>query len=182
MFVVTLMAAIVIGGGLAYAALPDFHRAVDIRIDDLVTMVRRQLSPGFVAVRPTSTRASSELSGHPGQFAADLVSNDYWAADTARDPQPALVFTFAGRTDLDNLLVTSGAATDYARLARPRTIQLTYSDGTGEELTLRDDRTPASYPIHARQVTSVTLRITGVYPGSGSTAVAMAEVEFYHLR
>jgi hypothetical protein len=182
MFVLTLVAVTAIGGGLAYAALPDFHRAVDGRVDDLVTMVRRQLAPGFVEVRPVSALASSELSGHPGQFAADLVSNDYWAADTARDPQPTLVFTFASRTDLDNLVVTSGAAGDYARLARPRTIQLTYSDGTGEELTLGDDRKPTSYPVHARQVTSVMLRVTGVYPAGGSTAVAIAEVEFYHLR
>jgi hypothetical protein len=182
MFVVTMLGVVVIGGGLAYAALPDFHRAVDRTVDRVATLVRRQLNPGFAEVRPSAARASSELTGHPALFANDLVSNDYWAADTTRDPQPTLVFTFAGRTDLDNLVVTSGAAGDYTKLARPRTIQLSYSDGTGEELTLKDDRKPANYPIHARQVTSVTLRVTGVYPVTGNPAVALTEVEFYHLQ
>jgi len=45
MFVVTMLGVVVIGGGLAYAALPDFHRAVDRTVDGGVTLVRRQLNP-----------------------------------------------------------------------------------------------------------------------------------------
>jgi len=110
------------------------------------------------------------------------VSNDYWAADTTRDRQPTLVFTFAGRTDLDNLIVTSGAA---------RRLRQAGPAPDHPALLLRRDRRGADpqgrpqageLPIHARQVTSVTLRVTGVYPVTGNPALALTEVEFYRLQ
>ena len=63
----------------------------------------------------------------------------YWAADTRTDPQPQIHLSFSGPTDLDDLLVTSGAGRDYARLARPKDIQVIYPDGGAEKLTLTDD-------------------------------------------
>jgi len=182
-FVLTMLSVIVIGAVLAYALVPNVRQSVNDRADRLVTAVRLQFRPSFEEVHPVGSRASSELSGHPGQFAADLVSNDYWAADVARDPQPTLVVRFSGPTDLDSLLVTSGATgADYVRLARPRTLQIVYSDGTGETVDLRDVRDATAYTIHARQVTSATIRILNVYPGTGSTAVAVTELEFFHLK
>ena len=182
-FIVTLLVVLLAGGLVAYASVPNFHQAINTRVDSGITQVRRQLGAGIVEVHPTGTRASSQLSGHAAAFAADLINNDYWAADTARDAQPTVMFSFDGPTDIDYLLVSSGAATtDFARLARPRTVQLVYSDGTGEELTLKDDPKPAQYGVHARQVTSATMRITSVYPVSGTSAVALTEVEFYHLK
>jgi hypothetical protein len=182
-FLLTVLIVLVAGGGLAYAVVPNFREAVNTRVDTLATQARRQLGAGIVEVHPTSVRASSELSGHPARSAADLISNDYWAADTARDKQPTLVFTFDGATDLDYLLVSSGAGgPDFAKMARPKTVQVVYSDGTGETLTLKDDPKPAQYTVHARGVTSVAMRITGVYPVSGSSAVGLTEVEFYHLK
>jgi len=182
-FLATLLIVLVAGGALAYALVPNFRQAVNTRVDTTATQVRRLFGAGLVEVHPVTTRGSSELTGHPARFAGDLINNDYWAADVARDPQPTLVFTFDGKTDLDYLLVTTGAtAADYARLARPRTIQLVYSDGTGETLTLQDDPKPTQYSVHARQVGSVAMRVTSVYPTGGSTSVAITEVEFYHLK
>jgi hypothetical protein len=179
--VLATMAAVVVGSVFAYAAVPGVHRRVSQGASRISTEVRRAINPTNVPVRSIQTTASSELAGHPASFTTDLVSNDYWAADTARDPQPTLAFRFAGPTDLDNMLVRSGAAADYAKLARPRTVQVTYSDGTGQLLTLKDEPQPTSYGIHARQVSSLTLQITGVYPGKESKAVAIAEVELFRL-
>ena len=182
-FVATLLAVVLAGGLLAYAAVPGFRQSVNLRADTLITQVRRQLGAGIVEVHPVSARASSELSGHASRFAADLIDNDYWAADAGRDPQPTLLFTFDGKTDLDYLLITSGASgTDFAHLARPKSVQLVYSDGTGEQLTLKDDPKPTTYTVHARQVSTVTLKILDVYPVSGTSAVGVTEVEFYHLK
>jgi hypothetical protein len=183
-FLATALLVFLVGGGLAYAALPGLRDEVNQRVDRTTTEFRRSfLNAGYTEIRPADVRASSEIPGHPAHNAADLVTNDYWAADLARDPAPTLVFTFDGPTDLDALLVTSGAPSpDYARLARPRTIQLTYSDGTGEEVHLSDDPRAVSYTIHARQTRTVTVAITGVYPGAGTSTVAIAEVEFFHLR
>ena len=181
-FLLTVAGALLLVTLLAYAVSPGFRLAADHRVAGAVTEVRRLLNPNYERVRPPTAVASSQVSEHPGQFANDLVSNDYWAADLARDPQPTLVLTFSGPTNLDYALFTSGApGADHARLGRPRTVQITYSDGTGESLTLHDDQKPIGVNLHGHQVTSTTLKITGAYPGSGSTAVALTEVEFFRL-
>jgi hypothetical protein len=183
-FLATVLLVFLVGGGLAYAALPGLRDAVNQRVGRTTTDLRRTfLNPGYAEVRPRDVRATSEISGHPARNAADLITNDYWAADAARDPTPTLVFSFNGPTDVDALLVTSGAPSpDYARLARPRTVELTYSDGTGEKLTLNDDPRAVSYTIHARQTTSLTMKITSVYGVAGTSTVALTEVEFFHLK
>src|SRR5204863_7157445 len=119
--------------------------------------------------RSNEVRPSSQISGHPAQLAAELVSNDYWAADTARDAQPTLGIKFDGPTDLDNVLVTPAPSPDFAKLARPRTIDVVYSDGTAQELTLRDDPKPQSVPLYARHVSSVSMKIANDYPTSQTT-------------
>src|SRR5262249_25723507 len=111
------------------------------------------------------------------------VSNDYWATDLSGDPRPTLVFTFANPTDLDALVVTSGAnAPNFATLSRPRSIAIAYSDGTGVQLTLKDDPSASTHVIHARSGTSLSVSILSVYPVAGGTDVALAEIEFRRLR
>ena len=181
-FVLAALTVAVAGGLLAYVTVPGFHRRVNQDASAVSTQVARAINPTYVPARPVQTTASSELAGHPARFATDLVSNDYWAASRTVDPQPTLAVTFAGPTDLDNMLLRTGAGPDYARLGRPRTIQVTYSDGTGQLLTLKDDPKPTGYSVHARHVTSLTIQITGVYPAGQSPAVAIAEVEFFRLQ
>ncbi len=182
-FVLTILAVVLVAGLVGYAVLPGFRQAVDHRAGQTITELRRLISnPNYVQVHPVSTVASSAIAGHPAEYAADLIDNDYWAADMARDHQPTLMFTFDGKTDLDALVITSGAAADFARLARPKTVQIIYSDGTGQELTLQDDPKPIAYYIYARQVTSMTMKITSVYPVAGTSQVAVAEVEFRKLK
>lgn len=181
-FLLTMLLVVVLGGIFAYLALPGFRAAVNREIDVAVTDIRRLINPSYIQVHPVTTSVSSEVTGHPGQLATDLINNDYWAADMARDPQPTLTVTFDGATDLDALVVTNGAAgPDYPNLARARTLQISYSDGTGEQVTLKDVPQGTPYIIHARGVTSMTVRIVAVYPGSGSTSVGLAEIEFRRL-
>jgi type II secretory pathway pseudopilin PulG len=182
-FLVTMLIVVVIGGIFAYLALPGFRQAVNREVDIAVTDLRRLINPSYIQVHPVTTSVSSEISSHPGQMAADLINNDYWAADLTRDPQPTLTFTFDGSTDLDALVVTNGAPNpDYSRLARPKTLQISYSDGTGEQVTLKDVPQATAYIIHARGVTSMTVRIVSTYPGDGSSSsVGLAELEFRRL-
>jgi ribosomal protein L40E len=181
-FLITMLLVVLIGGIFAYLALPGFRAAVNREIDIAVTDVRRLINPSYVQVHPVTTNASSEVTGHPGQLAADLINNDYWAADLTRDREPTLTVTFDGPTDLDAIVVTNGAApSDYPRLARPKVLQISYSDGTGEQVTLNDDPHAIAYVIHARGVTSMTVRVVSVYPGQGSSEVGLAEIEFRRL-
>jgi hypothetical protein len=181
-FIATLVVVLLAGSLLAYAAAPSFRTQVNGRLDQGVTAARRLIfNPGYAEIHPVATVASSSIARHPADLVDDLVApNDYWAADTARDPRPTLQFTFDGRTDLDVLEITTGtgATPDYTKLARPRTVQITYSDGTGQLLMLNDDPKPTAYTVYARGVTSMTMKITSVYPVAGSTVVALDEVEF----
>jgi len=181
-FLVTMLLVVAIGGIFAYLALPGFRAAVNREVDIAVTDLRRLINPSWVQVHPVTTSVSSEVTGHPGQLATDLINNDYWAADLSRDPQPTLTVTFDGATDLDAIVVTGGAVKpDYDRLARPKVLQISYSDGTGEQVKLNDTPQATAYVIHARGVTSMTVRVVSVFPGQGSSEVALTEIEFQRL-
>jgi len=181
-FLLTMLVVVLLGGILAYLAVPAFRQAVNREVDIAVTDLRRLINPSYVQVHPVTTTVSSETTGHPGQLATDLINNDYWAANTPGDPQPTLQVTFDGATDLDAIVVTNGAAgPDYQQLARPKTLQITYSDGTGEQVTLKDTPQATAYIVHARQVTSMTVRVIAVYPGGGSSSTGLAEIEFRRL-
>ena len=179
--IATLLVVVLVAALLGYATAPSFRAEANDRLDRGFTAARGLLfKPGYAEIHPSATVASSSLAGHPAQNVDDLVSNDYWAADTARDRQPTLQFTFAGGTNLDVLEITTGAGAspEYTKLARPRTVQITYSDGTGQQLTLNDDPKSTAYNIYARGVTSMTMKITSVYPVAGTAVVALDEIEF----
>jgi hypothetical protein len=111
----------------------------------------------------------------------DLLKPTYWAANTATDKQPVLTLTFSSPVDLDRILVTSGAAQDFATLARPKDVHLVFSDKSTTNLTLTDDPNPQAWDISAKQVTSVEIHILSTYPSAQSTDVAIDEVEFFKL-
>lgn len=178
-----VVGAVVVGTLLSYAAVPGFRVWVNLGINTGVKRLERTLGIGTpVAVRSVQAEASSSVAGHPAANLIDLISDDYWAADTRTDRQPQIHLSFSGPTDLDDLLVTSGAGRDYARLARPKDIQVIYPDGGAEKLTLTDDPRAKRYEVHGSQVRSVDIRILSVYGSQQSTSVAIAELEFFRLR
>ena len=112
----------------------------------------------------------------------DLVSNDYWAADTTADPHPVVRLEFDRPVDVDSVVITSGAAADYARVGRPRTLALADSSGGARQLALPDDPAPAASSLRARHVRWLSVRVADVYPGvPPSGTVALAEIELFRL-
>ena len=167
---------------LAYAVVPGVRTKVNDSVGSAYTAARRHFSPVYDPVRPVSASASSAVSTHPARLTIDLLKPTYWAANVATDKQPVLTLSFASPVDLDRILITSGAAQDYATLARPKDVHLVFSDKTSADLTLTDDPSPQAHDIMARQVTSVAIQIVSVYPSSQSTDVAINEVEFFKLQ
>jgi hypothetical protein len=119
---------------------------------------------------------------HTARQSIDLIKETYWAANTATDKQPWLKMTFASPVDFDQILVTTGAAADYATVARPKEVQIVLSDKSSVRVTLKDDPTPTGYDVNARGVTSVQIHILSVYPTAQSTDVAINEVEFVRIQ
>lgn len=180
--VATLILLTVIGALVSIAAWPDSRGALTERAVGSLRDVERQFMVGdYVPVGLVNAQASSEAVGHLAQFLISSRSG-YWAADTAQDPEPAVTLAFAQATDLDYVVVTSGARWEYANMGRPRHIRVTYlPGGASEDLTLNDDPKPARYQLHGRQVSSARFQILDVYPSSQSTLVALSELDFFRL-
>jgi ribosomal protein L40E len=167
---------------LAYAVVPGVRTKVNDSVGSAYTAARRHFSPVYDAVRPVSATASSEVATHPARLTIDLLKPTYWAANVAADKQPVLKLSFASPVDLDRILITSGAAQDYATLARPDSVKLVFSDKSTTTLTIQDDPNPQAFDISAKQVTYVEIQILSVYPSAQSTDVAINEVEFFKLQ
>jgi len=177
-----LLAVFLVGSIASYVALPGFRLGVDTHTVGAVKEAKRQSGwGGYAPVRPIRAAASSQVTDHGAPLLIDLINTDYWAADTAHDAQPHVTLAFAGPTDLDYLLVTSGAGPDFGRTGRPRSVRLTYSNGTSEDLLLKDDPKAAGYEVHGYSVTWATLRVLSVYPSRQNSWVAISELEFFRL-
>jgi hypothetical protein len=179
----TLVAVVAVLAVLAYALLPGVRQGVNVKAITLFQQARLALNLGTLEpVHPTQAAASSSVPGHGPELLIDQVKNDYWAADIAHDAQPKIVLTLPSATDLGAMLVTSGAGPDFVKLARPKDVLLTYSDGSTQELTLTDDAKPTTYVLNGRHVATLTVQVLSVYPGQQSTAVAIAELELFRIK
>jgi hypothetical protein len=140
-----------------------------------------------VPVHPVSVHASSEAPGHPAAWAADGLSNKYWAPARTGPAQGEYVeFTFAGPMRLLDLIVHSGAAKDqdvFLGQARPAELELTAwtADGAQVHTTLRLEDRPGEQ--HFRRVIGdavrIRLTIKSSYAGAPERRVALGEVEFF---
>jgi ribosomal protein L40E len=166
---------------LAYLVVPPIRDRVNNTAKSAYAAAHRHFAPSTSYVRPTDARASSQLSTHPARLTIDLVKETYWAANTSTDKQPWLRLSFGSPVDLDGVLLTSGAGKDYASLARPKQVQLVFSDKTTKQLTLKDDPNPIGYDITAHGVTYVEIHILSVYPSAQSPDVAITEIEFFKI-
>ena len=166
---------------LAYLAVPSVKTKVNNSVSSAYTAARRHFSPVYDPVRPTSATGSSAVGTHPARLTIDLLKPTYWAANTATDKQPVLKLVFSSPVDLDRILVTSGAAQDFATLARPKDVHLVFSDKSTTDLTLKDDPNPQAYDLAAKQVTYVEIHIVTTYASAQSSDVAVNEVEFFKL-
>jgi hypothetical protein len=149
---------------------------------DAVGWVRDRLDPQYDPVRAAAAVASSE--SRPAANAIDGLRNTSWAAvaDGTDGVGQVLTLQLAGPTDLDRLGITSGASEapeDFATQPRPERIRLLFSDGRAKEITLQDTAEFQTFTIDARQATEIRLQIVSIYPGTGGSQVAIAEIELF---
>jgi len=164
---------------LGYLAIPPLRARVNTTVNSAYAAAHRHFAPNTSYVRASDAKASSQLSTHPSRLTIDLIKETYWAANTSTDKQPWLRLTFGVPVDIDGMLLTSGAGNDFATLARPKDVQIIYSDKSSTRLTLKDDPQPVSYDLSAHGVTSVEIHILSIYPSAQSPDVAINEVEFF---
>jgi uncharacterized OB-fold protein len=173
---------VVVVVALAYFVVPPIHAKVNDTVASAYAAAHKKFRPTVYRESAYQATASSQLSIHPARLTIDQITSTYWAANTATDKQPWIRFTFASPVDLDEVLITTGAANDYTALARPQKVHIIFSDKSTADLTLKDDPTPQTYDLVAHQVTSVEFHIVSTYPSAQSPDVAINEVEFVKIQ
>lgn len=176
---IAVVGAVVLLLAGVYILVPPVHGQVDATVQSGVQTVRLNFASSTVSVVPFSASASSELQGHTAAMAIDGFSNTYWEADQNRDPQPTLTLTFSSPTDIDSAIFTNGLEDNYSTLARPKTLHITYSDGTSQDVTILDQHKQPAIQLHAHAVRSMSIKVTSVYPSQQSKIMALAEVELF---
>lgn len=165
---------------LMAALLGPFRSGLVKRID----AARLRFAPRYVNVYPARVEASTALPDHPAEAAVDGAPNTYWAeSGPSTGADEGLIFTFDEPVDLGRIGFYNGAQTkpqDFLAQPRVRDVRLVFNTGEWEALTLDDRDAFQHRPLEARQVTTVTMLITSVYPSPlGGTAASLGEVEFF---
>lgn len=167
---------------LAYVLVPPLHNKVNSTVASLYASAHRHFNPTYTYVRPNDATASSQVALHTARQSIDLIKETYWAANASTDKQPFLRITFSSPVDFDQILITSGAANDYATVGRPKDVSVVLSDKSTVHLTLKDLPDATGYDVTARGVTSVEIHILSIYSTAQSPDVAINEVEFVRIQ
>jgi hypothetical protein len=170
-----VVAAVVVIGGIAYGAVPQVRSDINSTIQSVTGTVARP-----TPVQASSVTSSSAIAGHPAGRAVDAFGNTYWAASLTKDPHPKLTVAFARAENVSVMLFVSGDPTAGASDARPKTLQIAFSNGTTQSVTLADVATTQQVSISGAQgVTGMTIQITSVYSATSGSAVALSDMEFF---
>ena len=62
---------------------------------------------------------------------------------------------------------------------RPERLHLVFSDGSTADISLKDSAAFQTFPIKARQATSVEVQIQSVYKALGGTDLSITEIELF---
>lgn len=113
---------------------------------------------------------------------ADAAPDDDRRAGLTSIPlNTPIIFTLEKTPQIREVRVASGDLSrldGFGRTARPRTVRLTFSDGSTKQLELEDHPGMQRFPVDARG-DRVELEVLDVYPGSvSSDAAAIWEIEF----
>lgn len=168
---------------LAYFVIPPIHAKVNDTVGSVYAAAHKRFKPTVFREQAYQVTASSQLAVHPARLTIDHITDTFWSANTATDKQPSLRFTFASPVDLDEVLITTGAAGNaYTTFARPQKVHVVFSDKSTADITFKDDPNPQTYDLVAHQVTFVEFHIVSTYPSAQSTDVALDEVEFVKIQ
>jgi hypothetical protein len=179
-FQVVILAGIV-GIVAGYAVVPAWRDMVN----GVIEGVRELVMPAADRVYTSGGTSGPAVKEHPAANAWDRTLA-FWAAPFADGEPPTIASGFSPPANITKILVTSGAGGDqYKEFARPRDITLDLLDAAGtvvasKSYELKDDATPQTFDVGAKDAAKVRLTVRSVYPAEKAGApVAVTEVEFF---
>ncbi len=136
----------------------------------------------LVRVRPT-VEANSESGSRKAANLVDGNLSTFWSK-SPNGPFGKLTFSFGQPVRLGRIAIAAGApGAEFARRNRPKTIELTFSDGTTLTRGLADKPGFQNVDFSPRSVTQVTIRIADAYKAPETAPnhnrTSMSEVRFF---
>ena len=128
-----------------------------------------------------SAAASDMVLEREPYYAADGNPGTAWVVPANADRPPSITFTLAGSRPIREIRLVPGnnnTLTSFSECDRPKTVRVTFSDGTVGILHLADEPGLQRFPVSAEGVTWARLEITDVYPGTSDHDLYLSEVEF----
>lgn len=177
--VVAVLAAV----GITVGALALGFGAISGGAGGVWDSVRGAVSPEYQPARPSGAEATSSLPDHQPELAIDGISNSYWAEGAQGNGEgETLVLTFDRPVDLDRIGITPGASgevEEFIAQPRPQVLHLVFSDGSATDVNLKDSAEFQTFPIEARQVTSVEVHVVSVFAALDGDDTAISEIELF---
>lgn len=154
---------------------------VSERSKDLVERIRGLFPTEVSPVHPVRAEASSQLSDHPSMHAIDRGTNTYWCEGIPGNGEhQSINLFFEPPADIDVIRVSSGApGKDFLVQPRPKDLLLTFSDGSTQTLTLKDQNEFQEFDVTGRATANVRIEILSVYAGTGGQNTSITELEFF---
>jgi hypothetical protein len=125
--------------------------------------------------------AQPTVAGFSPESAADGNPATAWAT-TPNDEGPAsITFTLSGSHPVQEIRIVpgnNGTLTSFYESDRPKTVLVSFSDGTVEILDLRDEPGLQRFVVGAEKAEWAKLAILDTYPGTQDHTIYLSEVEF----
>ena len=175
-FVVFLAAALIAG------VYPPWRTYVVNKVDEARAAISGTVATALEPVRPTAVRPTdTQLAGHPAKMAFDQFGNTHWAAAWSPEAkQPAVTVDMGKATALAKVIVTSGAADDFAAHHRPSILLFTYSNEQSDTIGLQDTPEPQQFSLrNGLAARVVQIQVVQVFETEGAEDVALTEIEFF---
>lgn len=128
-----------------------------------------------------SAAASDMVLEREPYYAADGNPGTAWVVPANVERPPSITFTLAGSHPIREIRLVPGnnnTLTSFSECDRPKTVRVTFSDGSVGVLHLADEPGLQRFPVSAEGVTWTRLEVTDVYPGTSDHDLFLSEVEF----
>ncbi|MCB5164600.1 zinc-ribbon domain-containing protein [Streptomyces bambusae] len=161
-----------------YMVHPPFRTYVTTEAREVQTRLKATVKPEFEPVNPVHVEDdSSGDPAHSGSLAFDNWSDTFWLSKAEGDQGVKL--TFAEPVDLTHLVVRNGAFPDFKAYDRAKELEISYSNGQTQKVTLQDKSEEQSVELDARgKADWIKVRVVGAYGTRPGNMVALSELEF----
>ena len=170
--------------GLVGIGLGPARYWLTVHAESALGRVQHHVKQSYQEVTPVSATSSSHAPTHSAAAVLDNIPATWWqSADHPDGVGESLTVHFANPTNVDTIAIRSGADADsFVRLARPQTVQVIADGKPAGQVTFANKVPEQNAHVKLRNVTSVTLVITSVYPGQKVHACAIRDLRFFYLQ